>query len=159
MRKVVLPAVLAIAVVAVGQMRSLQMSATAARQLHSEATAAVAMHGKSVDDPVAGNLKQTLKTNGLPEDVRYRDVLQSSEATLSRVGTPVTVVVDSSPNSCPVEYQPIAGGPSNDFGTTRAQKKIAPKTYEFRCRCSGAVLKKIVDCTDEGTSVKFDCGK
>jgi len=69
----------------------------------------------------------------------------------------VKVVVESSPHSCPVTYRPVAGGANLDFGTTRAERHVDPKTYEFVCECAAnSKPSKVVDCTED-TTVSFEC--
>jgi hypothetical protein len=69
----------------------------------------------------------------------------------------VTVVAESAPDSCPVTYKPAAGGGILDFGTTRAERRLDAKTYEFVCECTPkSKSSKVVDCTQD-TTVSFTC--
>jgi len=127
------------------------------KKLHYQASEAVTEGGKAIDDPLPMNLKGQFKFADAKSPTTYRELILKSEDVLTKVGIRTKIVVDARPDRCSVTYRPIAGGGTEDFGLTRAERNVDPKTYEFVCNCSESTHpSKIVDCTED-RDVDFDC--
>lgn len=145
---------------------NLQLNLGELKRVHFEASAALSEGGKSLGDTISPDLKQDFESAAhftlLPSDTNtksptYRDLMARSEETLARYGLKVKVVVEAAPDNCQVTYEPIAIGGIKNFGLTRAENQVEPRTYRFVCECSEASKpSQVVDCTSD-QQVRFKC--
>jgi hypothetical protein len=138
---------------------------TEVKKLHYMASIAIADGQRTLDDPLPPQANHDFKTKiintaeGTKHTGTYRELMVRSEEILVQSGSRVTVSVEAQPHGCSVSYRAIAGGGIMDFGVTRTEHRVEPRTYEFTCDCkSPSKLHKIVDCTED-QNVQFECQK
>jgi len=138
---------------------------TELKKLHYMASLAIADGQKSLDDPLPSQAKHDFRAQMVNSSESekstgtYRELIVRSEEIFVQSGFRVNVSVEARPHGCSVTYRAIAGGGIMDFGITRTEHRVEPRTYEFTCDCkSPSKPRKIVDCTED-QSVQFECQK
>jgi hypothetical protein len=132
----------------------------ALRELHAKAVHELE-NGARKDAVVPKSVQQQLelitgvRTKG-ERGVSWADVLRETEFGLKERSLKVTISVNALPDSCDIQYSPVAGGDALDAGSTPVNFSADPKYYFIYCSCGNKSLTHRLDCTSD-REVVFQC--